>query len=73
MIMGLHLSNTEKDNKFQFMTEKRRELDNQTYRDHEASENAKHKRLRKVYKDMSHLWSDYKTQRSAKNDLMKTR
>ena len=55
------------------MTEKRKETDNQNYRNHESAEDAKHKRLRKVYKDMNHLWTDFKAQHNAKNDLMKSR
>lgn len=73
MIMGLHLRNIEKDDRFRYATEKRREQDNQMFRDFEASENAKSKKLRKVYKEMNIMFSDFKEQRSAKNDLMKTR
>ena len=43
------------------------------YRDFETSEFTKDRKLRKVFKEVNFLWTDFKKTRNEKSDTMKTR
>ena len=73
MVLDAHTRNSSKDNKFNEIVQRNVEQEQTMYRDFETAENTKNKKLRKVYKEINFLWTDFKAKRNEKNDLMKTR
>lgn len=68
-----HARNTIKDVKFSEIAQRKVVMEETLFRDFETAENAKHKKLRNVYKEMHFLWTDYKEKKNAKSDLMRTK
>ena len=73
LIMSVQNRNSDQFLKFEDILEKKKIYETDTFNKFEAAENAKHKRLKKIYKEMNILFTDFKDKRNEKNDLMKTR